>query len=159
MVHKYEEHLIRRVADLLHVPHSGFIAAKLRAARTRRIWAGDANTRLRLKITRSVADFAAPACGARGLLGYGPRRNLHAASWNKPHNTQQLQKILVLNPKGGSGKSTIATNLAAYYAWQGLRVALMDHDPQGSSMRWLKLRPAGPAADPRHCQRTRKSSA
>ncbi len=30
-VHKYEEHLIRRVADLLHVPHSGFIAAKLRA--------------------------------------------------------------------------------------------------------------------------------
>jgi len=31
-VHKYEEHLIRRVADLLHVPHKGFIAAKLRAA-------------------------------------------------------------------------------------------------------------------------------
>lgn len=30
-VHKYEEHLIRRVADLLHVPHSGFITAKLRA--------------------------------------------------------------------------------------------------------------------------------
>jgi chromosome partitioning protein len=53
-----------------------------------------------------------------------------------------LQKIVVLNPKGGSGKSTIATNLAAYYAWRGLRVALMDHDPQGSSMRWLKVRPA-----------------
>jgi uncharacterized tellurite resistance protein B-like protein len=33
-VHKYEEHLIRRVADLLHVPHSGFIAAKLRAINT-----------------------------------------------------------------------------------------------------------------------------
>jgi len=32
IVHKYEEHLIRRVADLLYVPHSGFIAAKLRAA-------------------------------------------------------------------------------------------------------------------------------
>jgi uncharacterized tellurite resistance protein B-like protein len=31
VVHKYEEHLIRRVADLLHIPHSGFIAAKLRA--------------------------------------------------------------------------------------------------------------------------------
>jgi uncharacterized tellurite resistance protein B-like protein len=30
-MHKYEEHLIRRVADLLHVPHSGFIAAKLRS--------------------------------------------------------------------------------------------------------------------------------
>jgi chromosome partitioning protein len=54
-----------------------------------------------------------------------------------------LQKVVVLNPKGGSGKSTIATNLAAYYAWRGRRVALMDQDPQGSSMRWLKLRPVG----------------
>lgn len=54
-----------------------------------------------------------------------------------------MQKIVVLNPKGGSGKSTIATNLAAYYAWKGQRVALMDMDPQGSSIRWLKLRPAG----------------
>jgi chromosome partitioning protein len=53
-----------------------------------------------------------------------------------------LQKIVVLNPKGGSGKSTIATNLAAYYAWSGRAVALMDHDPQGSSMRWLRQRPA-----------------
>jgi chromosome partitioning protein len=53
-----------------------------------------------------------------------------------------LRKIVVLNPKGGSGKSTIATNLAAYYAWAGRRVALMDHDPQGSSMRWLRLRSA-----------------
>ena len=34
-VHKYEEHLIRRVADLLHVPHSGFIKAKLRATERR----------------------------------------------------------------------------------------------------------------------------
>jgi len=32
VIHKYEEHLIRRIADLLHVPHRGFIAAKLRAA-------------------------------------------------------------------------------------------------------------------------------
>lgn len=31
-VHKYEEHLIRRIADLLHMPHSGFITAKLRAS-------------------------------------------------------------------------------------------------------------------------------
>jgi len=55
--------------------------------------------------------------------------------------TAQLQKIVLLNPKGGSGKSTIATNLAAYYAWKGLNTALMDTDPQGSGMRWLKLRP------------------
>ncbi len=53
----------------------------------------------------------------------------------------QLQKIVLLNPKGGSGKSTIATNLAAYYAWKGFNTALMDTDPQGSGMRWLKLRP------------------
>jgi chromosome partitioning protein len=58
-----------------------------------------------------------------------------------PGTAPTVQKIVVLNPKGGSGKSTIATNLAAYYAWKGRNVALMDHDPQGSSMRWLKLRP------------------
>jgi chromosome partitioning protein len=60
-----------------------------------------------------------------------------------PAAAASLQKIVVMNPKGGSGKSTLATNLAAYYAWKGRSVALMDHDPQGSSMRWLKLRPAG----------------
>ena len=55
--------------------------------------------------------------------------------------TQPPQKIVVLNTKGGSGKTTVATNLAAYYAWRGSQVALMDMDPQGSSMRWLKVRP------------------
>jgi chromosome partitioning protein len=62
---------------------------------------------------------------------------------------QSPQKIVVLNTKGGSGKSTIATNLAAYYAWKGEQVALMDLDPQGSSIRWLKQRPADlPAIHP-----------
>jgi chromosome partitioning protein len=60
----------------------------------------------------------------------------------QPLSAPILQKIVVLNPKGGSGKSTIATNLAAYYAWSGRSVALMDFDPQGSSMRWLRQRPA-----------------
>jgi chromosome partitioning protein len=60
----------------------------------------------------------------------------------QPLSVPALQKIVVLNPKGGSGKSTIATNLAAYYAWSGRNVALMDFDPQGSSMRWLRQRPA-----------------
>ncbi len=38
-----------------------------------------------------------------------------------------MHKVVVLNPKGGSGKTTLATNLAAYYANQGERVALMDY--------------------------------
>lgn len=51
------------------------------------------------------------------------------------------QRILVLNSKGGCGKTTIATNLASYYASQGECTAMVDHDPQGSSMKWLSLRP------------------
>lgn len=54
-----------------------------------------------------------------------------------------LQKIVVLNPKGGSGKTTVATNLAAYFAVQGFQPALMDMDAQGSSTRWLSKRPKG----------------
>jgi chromosome partitioning protein len=52
-----------------------------------------------------------------------------------------MQRIIILNPKGGSGKTTIASNLAACYAVAGHRPALMDLDPQGSSMRWLRKRP------------------
>src|SRR5437763_12608385 len=49
---------------------------------------------------------------------------------------------LVINPKGGSGKTTVATNLAAYLAGTGAATALMDYDPQGSSLNWLRRRPA-----------------
>ena len=52
-----------------------------------------------------------------------------------------MQRITVLNPKGGSGKTTLATNLAASFATAGLKPALMDLDPQGSSTRWLHKRP------------------
>jgi len=55
------------------------------------------------------------------------------------------RKIVILNPKGGSGKTTIATNLAAYYATQGQPPALMDYDSQGSSTRWLSKRPENQA--------------
>ncbi len=52
----------------------------------------------------------------------------------------QMQRILVLNPKGGSGKTTLATNLASYFASRGDRPLLSDNDQQGSSTRWLKKR-------------------
>lgn len=52
-----------------------------------------------------------------------------------------MRTIIVLNPKGGCGKSTIATNIAAYYAQKGKNVALADCDPQGSSQDWLSVRP------------------
>ncbi|MGD9843138.1 MAG: ParA family protein [Steroidobacteraceae bacterium] len=51
-----------------------------------------------------------------------------------------MQKIVVLNPKGGSGKSTLATNLASYFASQNRKPTLMDLDPQGSSIHWLRKR-------------------
>lgn len=52
-----------------------------------------------------------------------------------------LKKIVILNPKGGSGKSTLSTNLAGYFSARGTPVALMDFDRQGSAMRWLTNRP------------------
>ena len=53
-----------------------------------------------------------------------------------------LNRIVVLNPKGGCGKSTLTTNLAVHYAHSGKAPAIMDYDPQGSSMAWLGRRPA-----------------
>jgi chromosome partitioning protein len=56
-----------------------------------------------------------------------------------------MQQIVVLNPKGGSGKTTIAVNLASYFASRQQRPVLIDHDPQGSSARWVSTRdPARP---------------
>lgn len=54
--------------------------------------------------------------------------------------TQKIRRVLVVNAKGGCGKTTIATNLASYYASRGMSVTLADHDPQGSSTQWLSLR-------------------
>ena len=52
-----------------------------------------------------------------------------------------MRTILVLNAKGGCGKSTIATNLASYFSSRmGKKVVLADYDPQESSLSWLEAR-------------------
>lgn len=52
-----------------------------------------------------------------------------------------MRRIVVLNAKGGAGKTTLAINLAALYAGRGYRTGMIDHDPQRSSLDWLERRP------------------
>ncbi len=51
-----------------------------------------------------------------------------------------MESFLIANPKGGVGKSTLATNLAGWMAREGKRVMLGDIDRQQSAREWLKLR-------------------
>ncbi len=52
-----------------------------------------------------------------------------------------MRTVLIANPKGGSGKTTVATNLAGYFATRGRRVVLADLDRQRSALEWLQRRP------------------
>lgn len=51
-----------------------------------------------------------------------------------------MKTVLVATSKGGAGKTTIATHLAANAALQGYRTVLVDADPQGSSTNWAQRR-------------------
>lgn len=51
-----------------------------------------------------------------------------------------MRHVMVMNAKGGCGKTTIATNIAAHFAINGHKVALADYDPQRSSLDWLEAR-------------------
>ena len=51
-----------------------------------------------------------------------------------------MRHIMFLNAKGGCGKSTLTASLASYYACEGQKVAIVDYDPQRSSMEWLAAR-------------------
>lgn len=53
---------------------------------------------------------------------------------------RKIKQILLVNTKGGCGKTTIATNLSSYYASRHIPTALVDHDPQASSIQWLESR-------------------
>src|SRR5512138_3322153 len=52
-----------------------------------------------------------------------------------------MRHVMVMNSKGGCGKSTLATNVASYFASEGYKVALADYDPQRTSLDWLAVRP------------------
>jgi chromosome partitioning protein len=52
-----------------------------------------------------------------------------------------MNTTLVINRKGGAGKTTLAINLASYFATCSIQTTIMDYDPQGSSLHWLKSRP------------------
>ena len=52
-----------------------------------------------------------------------------------------MKNILIANTKGGCGKTTLATNLAAYFALGGAQVVLSDMDRQRSSTQWVYRRP------------------
>lgn len=52
-----------------------------------------------------------------------------------------MRTVLIANPKGGSGKTTLATNLAGYFAKRGRHVVLSDMDRQRSATSWLERRP------------------
>ncbi|MDO8413881.1 MAG: ParA family protein [Gallionellaceae bacterium] len=52
-----------------------------------------------------------------------------------------MKAILIANPKGGSGKTTLSTNIAGYLAVRGQRVAMLDLDKQKSATQWLATRP------------------
>jgi chromosome partitioning protein len=52
-----------------------------------------------------------------------------------------MNTTLVINRKGGAGKTTVSTNLASYFATANVATTIMDYDSQGSSLHWLKSRP------------------
>src|SRR5258706_4250870 len=52
----------------------------------------------------------------------------------------RMNTTLVINSKGGSGKTTVTTNLASYFATRDIPTTVMDYDPQGSSLHWLRVR-------------------
>lgn len=53
-----------------------------------------------------------------------------------------MNTTLVINRKGGAGKTTVSINLASYFAANRFPTTIMDYDPQGSSLNWIRCRPS-----------------
>jgi chromosome partitioning protein len=67
----------------------------------------------------------------------------HSRAQRQQHQRREagMRHVMVMNSKGGCGKSTIATNLASHFAGEGFKVAIADYDPQRTSLDWLAMRP------------------
>ena len=72
--------------------------------------------------------------------GCHAKRNNRGVKMGTGTSKDDLQRIVVLNPKGGCGKTSLSTNIASYFALSGPMPALIDCDPQGASTRWLEKR-------------------
>src|SRR3984957_5957258 len=74
---------------------------------------------------------------ARGLRNV--RVKFYLTTTTKPGD---MRHVMVLNAKGGCGKSPLSTNIAVFFARDGHNVCIADYDPQRSSLDWLATRPA-----------------
>ncbi|MBT8098934.1 MAG: ParA family protein, partial [Gammaproteobacteria bacterium] len=75
------------------------------------------------------------------LINQPPRRARRTGKMVTASYRDDLNRIVILNPKGGCGKTTLATNLASYFALRGPAPTLIDTDPRGFSTRWVQRRP------------------
>ena len=86
---------------------------------------------MRQLVARFLDNFRAGV--AQYALDVLPYR--HNKNWGN------MRHVMLLNSKGGCGKSTLSTNIAVFFARDGLKVCLADYDPQRSSLDWLATRP------------------
>lgn len=77
-------------------------------------------------------------CARAGIAG----RNRVDSARGGARRGKGMFRVLVANSKGGCGKTTLATNLAGWFARSGRRTTVVDCDPQGSSLAWCALRAA-----------------